>query len=59
MLKVRHTLGDLVEAGLLNVAPSPCFRTCCTVSYRDLNIVPCPDTPCHKGKTHSASFKGI
>lgn len=53
MFMVRHTLVDLAEMGSGNTALSPCFRSSCTVSYRDLNIAACADTSFENARSTS------
>lgn len=53
MFKVRHMLIDLTEMGSENTALSPCFGSCCTVSYHDLNTVASADTSCDKARSTS------
>jgi len=53
VFKVRHMLIDLAEMGSENTALSPCFRSCCTARYCDLNIMVCADTSCEKARSIS------
>ena len=41
---------DLAEMGSENTALSPCFSSCCTVSYHDLNIVASADISCDEAR---------
>lgn len=43
LFKFRHMLVDLAGMGSVNIALSPCFRSC-TVSYHELNIMASADT---------------